>query len=94
MADITLTNIASFIEGYTKLGYNKIIGLPKHIQEQVAYRNSKCKDDCIPKGECKHCGCDPIGKHFVNSSCNSGERFPDLMGKEEWEEYKKLNNIK
>jgi hypothetical protein len=90
LKEITLTNIKSFIEGTSKELYNTLIGLPIHTQEQVAYRHEKCKKDCIPKKGCKHCGCEPIGKHFVNKSCNGGERFPDLMGAEEWETFKKL----
>jgi hypothetical protein len=88
MPKITISNIASFIEGTSKEAYDKLIGLPVHIQEQVAYRHEKCKDDCIPQGGCIHCGCNPIGKHFVNKSCNNGERFPDLMDKEAWDLYK------
>jgi hypothetical protein len=34
------------------------------------------------------------GKLYVKESCNGGERFPDLMGAKDWEEYKKKNNIK
>jgi len=86
---ITISNVKSFIEGYSKEFYNRLIGLPIHIQEQVSYRHLKCKDDCIPQEGCIHCGCDPIGKHFTNKSCNGGERFPDLMNNEEWEEFKK-----
>jgi len=93
MAKLTISNIMSFIEGYSKEAYDILIGLQPHIQEQVAYRHSKCKDDCIPNKGCVHCGCEPIGKHFVKKSCNNGARFPDLMGKEEWENFKKENNI-
>lgn len=89
MAKLIINNILSFIEGYSKQAYNKLIGLQPHIQEQVAYRHTKCRNDCIPQGGCVHCGCDPIGKHFVDKSCNNGERFPDLMNKEEWEKFKK-----
>jgi hypothetical protein len=68
------------------------VGLPSHIQEQVAYRHEQCKNDCIPQKGCIHCGCDPIGKHFVQKSCNNGERFPHLMNKEDWIEFKKEND--
>jgi len=86
---ITLSNVLSFIEGHSKEAYNKLIGLPAHIQEQVTYRHEKCKNDCMIDNKCKECGCNAIGKHFVVKSCNDGERFPDLMGKDEWEQYKK-----
>lgn len=86
---LNIKNIASFIQGNAKYFFNKYVGLPKHIQEQVAYRLKKCKDDCLPQGKCKHCGCPPHKKAFVNKSCNKGERFPDLMSRIEWELYKK-----
>ena len=92
-AKINLTNIKSFIEGYSKYFYDKLIGLPIHIQEQVEYRHRLCAKDCIPQKGCIHCGCDPIGKHFVVESCNEGKRFPDLMGKEDWKKFKKENDV-
>ena len=88
-----LKNIKHFIEGYSRFYYDKLIGLHPHIQEQILYRMQVCKDDCMVKGECKYCGCDVPKKMFVIESCNEGERFPDIMNKEDWEQYKKENNI-
>lgn len=88
-----IKNILSFIEGHYKYFYNEIIGLDKHLQEQVLYRLSKCKDTCLKTNECQVCGCPPKQKVFVKESCNEGEIFPDLMNKEDWEEFKKENNI-
>jgi len=85
---ITPSNIKAFIEGYTKLAFDGLIGLPTHLQEQIVYRASKCPD-CVKAKECKHCGCSVPGKFYVTKSCNKGERFPDLMEKDEWETYKK-----
>lgn len=67
--------------------------LPHHEKEQVLWRMEICKDDCMKDGYCKYCGCDVPGKLYVNDSCNGGERFPDLMTKSEWEQYKQDNNI-
>lgn len=99
LADITLKNVKAFIEGTSKQFYNQLIGLPKHLQEQITYRASKCQD-CITVGHkdkgpgtCKECGCSVPGKWFVNKSCNNGKRFPDLMDKYKWDEFKKKNNI-
>lgn len=86
-------NILSFIEGNYKYYYNKMVGLAPHIQEQTMWRLMQCKNDCVLEGECIYCGCDPQKKVFVEESCNDGERFPDLMGVREWEEYKKEHNI-
>ena len=88
-----IKNILSFIEGNFNYYYNKMVGLPPHIQEQTMWRLMQCKDDCIPNDECLYCGCDPRKKVFVVESCNEEERFPDLMNKEDWEEYKIKNKI-
>jgi hypothetical protein len=67
--------------------------LPHHEKEQVLWRMEICKDDCVKNGYCKYCGCDVPGKLYVNDSCNEGERFPNLMTKAQWEQYKQDNNI-
>ena len=89
-----LKNIKHFIEGYSKFYYDKLIGLEPYIQEQIMYRMSICKDDCMVKGECKYCGCSVPKKMFVIESCNEGKLFPNIMRKEDWELYKIENNIK
>lgn len=78
----------SFIEGYSKSIYNNVIGLSEHIQEQVAYRLGICKNTCGKAGKCEYCGCNSSVVVFTKESCNGGEKFPDLMNKEEWEHYK------
>ena len=52
-----------------------------------------CKNDCVKLGYCKYCGCSIPGKLYVTTSCNNGERFPDLMCEADWEKYKTENNI-
>lgn len=86
-------NIKSFIEGNSKYVYNKFVGLPSYIKEQVAYRLLQCKDDCVPNNKCKYCGCPPKKKAFVHESCNKGVRFPNLMNEKDWNEYKRKHNI-
>lgn len=88
-----LNNIKSYVEGNLNYYYNNIVGLPEHIQEQTLYRLSLCKNDCVEAEECVYCSCPPKKKVFVTKSCNNGERFPDLMEEQEWEAYKKENNI-
>ena len=90
---ITLKNIHSFLEGNYQLILEKINIQPLHIQEQIAYRRLICKDDCAVENYCIYCGCDFKGKTSVQKSCNNGERFPDLMDKKEWDEFKQNNNI-
>ena len=89
----TVKDILSYLEGNTKFYLDKFIGLSNHIQEQITWRLLICKEDCVKNQECEYCGCPPDRKAFTNESCNGGDRFPDLMGSIEWEEYKKQHNI-
>lgn len=90
---ITLFNIYQFLEGNIKMLGDKLDLLPQHTREQVIFRAKKCEHDCMKLGYCVNCGCSVPGKLYVKKSCNDGGRFPDLMGSDEWEEYKKENNI-
>jgi hypothetical protein len=92
-AKITPKNIMNFIEGNVKMLGDKINALPKFQREQVIWRSEICKDDCMVEGRCKYCGCSVPGKLYVARSCNNGDRFPDIMQEEQWENYKKENNI-
>jgi len=99
LSQITPNNIKAFVEGYTKLIYNELVGLPFHIQEQILYRQSKCQS-CITvghveegPGHCEHCGCSIPGKWYVTKSCNNGTKFPDLMDKNNWNKFKVENDI-
>lgn len=89
---ITLTNIYSFFEGYSRLIQDKLVGLKPHEQEQIQYRMLLCKDDCAKQGSCVKCGCDYPAKLFNIKSCNP-ERFPDIMNRTEWNKFKLTNNI-
>lgn len=89
---ITIKNIKSYLEGNAQLVLERLDLQPQHIQEQVAYRRLLCKDDCAIQGKCIKCGCDFKGKTSVIQSCNP-ERFPNLMSKQEWEQFKIDNNI-
>lgn len=91
--EITFKNVLSFLEGNTKFILDKFGLTPIHIQEQILWRLNICKMDCVKNGECEYCGCPPQKKAFNEKSCNNGDRFPDLMNKEEWEKYKEENNI-
>lgn len=85
---ITKQNIANFIEGYTNVLKERFDTLPEHIKEQVIFRHSKCKDDCMVDGKCRYCKCPTPARHYATKTCDKG-RFPDLMSKEDWEKYKK-----
>lgn len=89
---ITLTNVKQFFQGYGRMFYNKLIGLPKHEQEQIEYRAALCKHDCAYRQACIKCGCNFPGRIFTSKTCNT-DRFPDIMPEKEWKEFKIKNNI-
>lgn len=90
---ITPGKIYQFLQGNLRWLGDTLNTLPSHLKEQVIWRMSICKDDCVHYGRCKFCSCELPGKLYVTESCNSGERFPDLMTEEKWTEYKIENNI-
>lgn len=90
---ITLSNIKSYIEGNSQRALEHLNLQPEHIQEQIAYRRLVCYKDCMVTGRCTECGCEVLGKTSVAKSCNNGKRFPDLMSRINWEEFKKENKV-
>lgn len=90
---ITLSKVKSFLEGNTKFILDEFKLLPLYYKEQVVWRASLCKDTCLKTGACEYCGCPAHKKIYVEQSCNGGEKFPDLMTKENWTEFKKENDI-
>jgi hypothetical protein len=84
--------IVSYVEGNLKMLADKFQLLDWHKKEQVLYRMNVCKHTCLPKGKCEVCGCTVPNKMYSMYSCDT-KKFPDMMGKEEWEKYKKENNI-
>ena len=89
--EITLSNIYNFIEGNTRLFTKEL--QPQHIKEQISYRMLICSKDCAITKQCIKCGCDYPGRVYTSQSCNL-DRFPNLMSRLEWEEFKIKNNIK
>lgn len=95
---INLTNIKAFIQGNYRLIVDnmnpsfvpKFMGLEPYKREQIAYRMEVCKDSC--KTTCQSCGCSTPGKFFVDKQCG-GNKYPDLMNEENWNKFKKENNI-
>lgn len=94
MSKINMKNIKSFIRGHYSIILDKLGQYPEYKQEQVLYRVSLCKNDCIPNKGCIHCGCPPEKKVYDPYSCNGGTRFPNMMNEEEWNQFKIDNNIK
>ena len=91
--EITLSNIYNYISGNANMILDKAGMVSQAFKEQIAFRHFKCKDDCVKLGKCMHCGCSLPGRFFTTKSCNKGDRFPDLMEDDKWEQYKKDNKI-
>lgn len=91
---ITPNKIYQYFQGNLRLLGSHFNTLSPHLKEQVIYRMTICEGDCVKYGKCKYCLCDLPGKFYVTESCNSGQRFPDLMSEEEWQKFKEENDIK
>jgi len=92
MQNITLDNIRAYVEGHIKYSLFNYNLLDEYIIEQVQYRASKCPI-CVQLEECQDCNCKLPERLFVDKKkqhCNFTER---LMNKENWEQFKKQNNI-
>ena len=88
-----MNKIHQYIQGNLRWFGDYFNVLPQHLKEQVMFRASICKDSCVLYGKCEKCGCDLPDKFYTDISCNLGEKFPDLMEKEDWEVYKKEHDI-
>lgn len=92
LEEITLKNIKSFFQGYARHYLDKIDLLPLYTKEQVFYRIYTCRETCVPFHKCEKCTCPAIEKSYATASCNLS-KFPNLMSKVEWEEFKFNNEI-
>lgn len=106
-AKITIRNIWAVLQAWFRKKQLQIDGvtLDQHIFEQIIWRRTQVRaksPTCWHSGECIVCGCEILGKTMEDRGCSAGEHpelnrepcYPDMMGKEEWKDYKKLNRIK
>lgn len=100
---ITLENIKAVFKA--KQRQLSGILLPEHIYEQVIWRRfqvEKTSPECLSTNACKVCGCDILGKTLEDRACSASEHpdlnlptcYPEMKNKEDWEKFKKENNIK
>lgn len=72
--------------------------IPEYIYEQIIYRRIQVLNKspkCWLSGNCIQCGCDVLGKTMEDRACeNPPYCYPQMMKKDDWEEYKKANGIK
>lgn len=79
----------------------------QHIYEQIIWRRTEVRwnsPKCWFSGKCKICGCDILGKTMEDRACSIIEHpdllekrapcYPAMMDAAQWNEYKKLKNIK
>lgn len=88
LKDITVKNIKDYFVGNFEFFKEKLGLQPEYIREQVMFRASQCPKECIISNKCHYCGCDRVPKLFLDYSCNKNKALPNLMGEEEWKNYK------
>lgn len=89
-AKITLIRVYLFLKAMFRKAFKS--KLPKHYAEQIQWRKTKINPECKNQGFCKFCGCDTDGIIYLDEACE-GKCYPDMMGKDEWKQFKKTNNI-
>lgn len=107
-AKVNFKNIRRYIQGwlrYLKYGFEKwynrnkkeddkqVSFLPDEYKEQYEWRLTVMNPTCLSNGQCVICGCETPQLQMSGEACE-GKCYPDMMPKEEWEAYKKANNIK
>jgi hypothetical protein len=100
-AKITLRNILAVAQAWKRKYQKEWFGfeLPPHIQEQIIWRRTEVMQKspiCWNQGKCVECGCEILGKTIEDRGCSNIENpcYPAIMSKENWESYKRINNIK
>lgn len=78
--------------------FRSILPTPKHIKEQIIWRRGQVvqmSPECWKEGHCIQCGCEILPKTTADMACeNPPYCYPEMMGKENWEDFKKNNGIK
>jgi hypothetical protein len=99
-AKINTENVLAVLQSLTRKTQKHLGGfdLPEYLYQQIFWRRHMVilkSPECWETGACKVCGCEIIGKTMEDRACeNDPACYPAMMKKEEWEQYKKDNNIK
>lgn len=92
-AKIDLPHVWAVLQSWIR----SVLPTPKHIKEQITWRREQVKNKsplCWIEGHCIQCGCEIKGKTKADMGCeNPPYCYPEMMGKKEWQEFKKTNNI-
>ncbi len=89
--NFTLKNIKGFIQGHYRMLKEDFGILEEHIGEQFDYRLGIMNEECIKNKECP-CTCSFPEKQIEDRPCELN-CYPPMMFKEDWEIFKKENNI-
>jgi hypothetical protein len=94
LSNINIRNIKAFLQGESRLMLEFFDSLPEHIQEQVRFRIHLVSDkspQCL-EGKCIHCGCSTPDLFYADKTCDN-QCYPEMLNKEQWENFKFKNNI-
>jgi hypothetical protein len=97
-AKITLRNVYAVIQAWFRKKRRSLGGfdLPDYMYEQIIWRRVQViikSPKCWESGSCIQCGCEILGKTMEDRGCE-GKCYPEMMNAENWEIYKRINNIK
>lgn len=102
-AKLSFRNIWAVIQSWTRRSIGGVT-VPQYMYEQIIWRRIQIANKspmCWQSGHCIVCGCEILGKTMEDRGCAKSEDkslgvpcFPEMMNKEEWEEFKSLNKIK
>jgi hypothetical protein len=95
---LNLSNILNYASAEVRhwKSTSSFLSNPVHIDEQSIWRLEQINlksPKCAENGSCIKCGCFLTEKSFESNGCEEG-CYPPLMNSEEWEKFKKINNIK
>lgn len=87
-AKIDLPHIWAVIQAW----FRSILPVPRHIKEQIKWREEQIKaksPECWKQGHCIQCGCIIKEKIKADMGCeNLPYCYPEMMSKKEWFIYK------
>lgn len=99
-AKITLHNIKRFVQGWYRFLLFRYFSedgadlklLKKHQAEQFKWRLRVMNPECLENKACVICGCQTPQLQMSGEACE-GKCYPDMMNAQQWEDYKKENQI-
>lgn len=97
-AKINPTNIIAYLQGHWRNWFydNRYLDLSwlirTHIKEQIDYRIKIMDPLCYNTGSCRICGCETPALQMANKACDK-PCYPKMMGRKDWEDFKKKNNL-